>query len=446
MKTILEPPRHTAVLEQTDVCVLGGSCTGVFAAIRAARLGAKVVLVEKQNCLGGAATCAMVNTWPTLMDSTGTQQINAGLTQELIDRMDKRGSIMIKPSGGAIFVFNTEEMKIELDEMLLEAGVTPYLHAQYVAPVTDGERITAVLIETKSGRYAIEAGFFIDATGDGDLCNHLGLCYIHRDALQPPTMGAKLHGLDSVGIGDFRTAFRQYGHLFGLKEDKGWGGSSACVPGLTFHAETHVMNVNCADAKELTYAEMEGRRQIRAMLDAVAAHGPKNSRVTLAQLGSYIGIRETRHMHALYRLTEADLLGGVSFPDAIANGTRQVDIHHHDKPGLTFRFLDGREVYSGVNGPVEGRWRPEGPTPRCWQIPYRCLVPQRYENLLSCGRMVDADSGAFGAIRLMVSTNQMGEAAGVAAALCLSGNCSAQALNTDLLRDTLEKGGSVVLR
>ena len=71
MKAILEPSRSVPVLAEADVCVVGGSCTGVFAAVRAARLGARVVLVEQLNCFGGTATASMVNIWHSLHDTEG---------------------------------------------------------------------------------------------------------------------------------------------------------------------------------------------------------------------------------------------------------------------------------------------------------------------------------------------------------------------------------------
>ena len=55
MNVVIEPEKTLPVRCSADLCVIGGSCSGVFAAVRAARLGATVVLIEKQNCLGGTA-------------------------------------------------------------------------------------------------------------------------------------------------------------------------------------------------------------------------------------------------------------------------------------------------------------------------------------------------------------------------------------------------------
>src|SRR5690606_39592148 len=110
---------------------LGGSCTGVFAAVRAARLGASVAVIEKQNAFGGVATNAMVNTWHSLSNTDFTKQIIAGLTLEVLDRLKKRGAVVESgrnPEDKKIYrsqeikTFNSHELKIELDELVLESG------------------------------------------------------------------------------------------------------------------------------------------------------------------------------------------------------------------------------------------------------------------------------------------------------------------------------------
>ena len=82
---VIEPQKNVPVIADVDVCVLGGSCTGTFAAVRAARLGASVALVEKMNCFGGVATSGMVNIWHSLQDTEYKRQIIGGLTYE-VDR------------------------------------------------------------------------------------------------------------------------------------------------------------------------------------------------------------------------------------------------------------------------------------------------------------------------------------------------------------------------
>jgi ribulose 1,5-bisphosphate synthetase/thiazole synthase len=78
MKQIIVPSEKVPIIKEADICVLGGSCTGVFAAVRAARLGAKVVIVEKQNRFGGVATNGLVHMWHSIYDTDFNEQIIGG--------------------------------------------------------------------------------------------------------------------------------------------------------------------------------------------------------------------------------------------------------------------------------------------------------------------------------------------------------------------------------
>jgi len=454
MDYIFEPSRNIPVIEDSDICVLGGSCTGVFAAVRAARLGAKVVIVEKQNCFGGVATSGMVNIWHSLMDTEYKKQVIAGLTLEIIERLKKRDAVTEKEHQLDAFFLNTEELKIELDELIKEAGIKPYLHTLFAAPLLEHGELKAVFVENKSGRGAIKAKVFIDATGDGDLCARSGFSHISPENRQPPTTGAKifgfgsdLYGMASIGSFNLKEAILKYGNEFNLPEGWGWSSEIPGADGITFQAITRVFGADCADAVSLTESEIEGRRQVRAVMDIVRKYGPENAKITLLALCSYIGIRETRHVRCLYQLTEKDVLSGRRFDDAIANGTYRVDIHHDDKPGVTFKYLDGTEIYFRNGYPKQiGRWRTETEhNPTFYQIPYRSIVPQGSKNVICCGRMLDADKGAFGAARVMVNTNQTGEAAGVAAYLSLNSGKAVGSIDIDLLRMTLKAGGSIIL-
>ena len=179
-------------------------------------------------------------------------------------------------------------------------------------------------------------------------------------------------------------------------------------------AGTKIPDADLSDPAELTAGEIEGRRQIRAIQDIVAGHGLP--RPVLEALPSLIGIRDTRHIRSLYRLTTDDVLYGREFPDTIARGTYRVDVHSQNPPGTRFLYLDGTEVFISPDRENEAtRWRPEGPAPECYNIPLRSLIPAGFDNLISAGRMIDAETGAYGAVRVMVTMNQTGEAAGNAA-------------------------------
>jgi len=443
---VLEPSRAIPLLHETDLLVLGGSCTGVCAAVRAARMGLRVAIVEQQNCFGGVATISMVNVWHSLLDTQFERPIIGGLTVEIVERLKRRDAVTFaERSHHWAFAFNPEELKIELDRIVLDAKVRPFLLTMFCAPLVEEGVLNGAIVENKSGRGAIRARYVIDATGDGDLCHRLGLPCYTANHIQPATTCAKFSGWSGLKGLDLGAALRTHGPTFGLPEGFAWG---VDVPGSDVYmlAGTRVTNANCADADALTAAEIEGRRQVRAIHDIIRLVAP-GAGVQLQALPSRIGIRESRHVRCGYQLTGDDVLGGTRFPDAIANGSYRVDVHHQDKAGITLRYLDGTEVWVRPGHPAQhGRWRePIRQDPTFYQIPFRAMLPGGFNNLLVAGRMIDADPIAHAAIRVMVNMNQTGEAAGVACALAMRENASVDRVDPSALRAELARGGSVII-
>jgi len=448
MNFIKELAKDIPIIDEVDLVVIGGSCTGVFAAVRAARLGLLVAIIEKQNCFGGVATAGTVNIWHSLHDTIGERQIIGGLTQEVLDRLSTRNAVLTSPDPSSAFRLNTEELKIELDELVMEHGIKPYLHSFYVAPVLKEQKLDAIIIENKNGRGAIRAKQFIDATGDADLALDLQLPTFVPETLQPPTTCAKIAGLNALGGFNWEQAICEHGAEFGLDPDWGWGGSIPGLPTIQFRAHTHVFDCDTSDADQLSYGEIEGRRQVRAITDLIRKYGPTDAEIVLVDLAASIGARETKRIAASYRLTGEDVLHGRRFEDAIANGSYRVDIHHTDGLGITFRYLNGIEDIVPGNGlpTIHKRWRdPIDKDPTFYQIPWRCLLQDRIPNLVLAGRMLDADKIAFSAARVMVNMNQTGEAAGVAAAIAVKQNIPIQSVAPSEIRKRLKQGGSIVI-
>lgn len=438
---VREQPKETPVVHQCDVCVIGGSCTGVFAAVAAARLGAKVAIVELNGFFGGVATASLVNIWHSLNDRWGERQIIAGLTEEVIDRLRRRDAVVSQDRPNAAYVLNTEVLKLELDKMVVDAGIRPFLHTMFVAAAVEGRRMTAAIIEDKSGRRAICARQFIDASGDADVAARMGLPTYRRQHVQPPTMCCILRGLKAIGKA--HPGFNIHQVIFDPQYEqalpKGFAWSAqvpadcgcpddALVPGADDHrmlAGTRVFGADCSDADQLTQAELEGRRQVDSICRLLREHFLGGRGVPLVALPARIGVRETRHVRCLHELTVDELLTGKHFPDAIANGTYRVDVHSATGAGVRFRELDKDVPF--------------------YQVPYASLVPQGAENVLIAGRSIDADEQAFGAVRVMVNCNQMGQAAGVAAWLALDSGCTVDRVDAAQLRQTLKNQGAVVL-
>ena len=449
MKTIPLTQLNIAELTHADVCVLGGSCTGLFAAVRAARLGLKVALVEKQNSFGGVATQGLVTVWHTLRNMRDDRQIIAGLTQECIERLAVRGAIEHNPESRSVtYVLNTEELKIELDQLVREEkNIIPFLHTSYCAPYLDEDgTVKGAVVASKSGLGVIFAQRFLDATGDGDLVRDLPCETMLAEDPQPPTPGMKISGMENI---DEHTLVRLVGEHYaevGLNPDNGWGTPVPNAKGIFYFAPTHVYHVNCADVNSLTYAEMESRRQVRGVMDLLGKYYP-DEKTALVALSSYIGTRESRHVRCLHQFSEHDVLGGVRAQDAIANGTYPCDMHTNEDLGITWKYLDGSEVYRRNGQPdVVRSWLKPGQTPPdFYQVPLGVIIPQNVCNVLVAGRMVDADRTAFGAIRVMVNLNQLGEAAGVAMYDSLNRSISVDQISPVTVRRLLEQGGSIVM-
>lgn len=442
---ITEPAREIKVCRQVDVCIVGGSCTGLFAAVRAARLGLKTAIVEMDNCLGGVATSGLVNVWHKLTDEDRQTQIIAGLTQEILERLERVGAVNVSddPNRLAKYELNTEELKIELDRLAQEQNVELFFHTMYCAPILEDDRLQGIIVENKDGRQAILADFFIDASGDGDIARDVGLTPFQYDHIQPPSPCYRMIG-DGTGI-SIPKLIQKHGAEFGLKDDWGWDCGVPGLPQAMFRADTHVFGHACQRAKDLSLAEVEGRRQVRAVMDILRKYGEGRD-FRLISLFSHLGIRDSVHYESEYQITGDEMMSGTSYSDTVAQGTYPIDVHHSDNAGITYRYLGGYEYIHNdrTSPPIVNQWRRDGAYARYYQIPFRTLVQHKVSNLIPVGRMINADASAFGAVRVMVNLNQLGEAAGVGAYLCLHHSCPVWQVDGKELRQLLIQGGSAL--
>ena len=410
-----------------DLVVAGGSATGVCAAVTAARAGLKVALVEYNAFFGGMATAGLVPVWHSLWSTDGKEQVIRGLTDEIERMLVARGEARLtdptNPHAGCYF--NVAAMQLALDELVAnEPNVTPYLKCHLVgAEKSDAAHLSSVVVEDKSGRRALRAKWFIDATGDADLTALAGF-----ETWKLPKAEMQAHSLCAIFANVprireahprfsfdavMRTAFKEglFKHVFQ------WQAPVVGAPDLVFVSATRVAACDPTVAEDLTRGLFEARRQMRVLIDLVNRDYPmpEDGRLALVSLGSDFGVRESRHIRARYRVTARDVLYGRHFDDCIGRGTYRVDIH--EGAGITFRYLDGREERQVVSpeGKVSyavGRWRDDpGPYPTHYEIPFSALVPEKAANLLCAGRMIDCEREAYGALRVMVNCNQMGEAA-----------------------------------
>ena len=457
-RTIAEPAREIPVLAQCDVAVFGGGPAGVCAAAAAARHGAGVILVERQGFLGGMATAANVNLLHPLYGTDGATKTIGGLPEEFVRRLQALDAVRNSDQDGETghWVFCSEKAKFVLDDMVLGGSARLLLHTALAGALADGRRVTAALVEGKSGREAIIANTYIDCTGDADLLRRLaaptqlgdgsGLC-------QAPSLCVRVSGVqpDAASFGQVQA------ELFADRMDYNlepyptflWGSVGVWDGSERMMAGTRVLKVNLADTLDLSRAEVEARYQLRWVLGKLKQI-PGWQNAHLVDIATQIGPRETHRILADHQLTREDVLNGTPFPDAIAQGTYPIDIHCPDGPGISFEYLNGATRHiAGDGGVTTGRWdgRPEGAPERdtlCYQVPFGSLVPQGFENVLAAGRCIGATHHSAGAIRVMVNCMQFGQAAGTAAALT-GADADVRSVTPRELREALLQDGVPLL-
>jgi flavin-dependent dehydrogenase len=203
MQTISVPSQNIPVAYEADLVVVGGGPTGIATAVAASRRGAKVVMLERFPSVGGAATNAMVNIWHT---SDREKIVILGLVQELIERLQKRQSGAIRrmyqyPTKPETYEFAPHEMRVAMDDLLDDAGVTTICHLAAMEPILENGRIRGVLADTKTGRKAFLGKFVVDCTGDGDVAAAAGLPFeFGRESdgrVQGMTMMYNVSGVDA---------------------------------------------------------------------------------------------------------------------------------------------------------------------------------------------------------------------------------------------------------
>ena len=139
------------------------------------------------------------------------------------------------------------------------------------------------------------------------------------------------------------------------------------------------------------------------------------------RLGPTVGVRETRRLQALYRITGQDIAGGTRFADGIVACDNPIDDVMRDSAEMTHEAAVGQGAY--------------------YTIPFRALVPETVENLLFAGRLICADPVAFASVRGMPQCMAMGQATGVAAAMALKGALRVQDVNCETLAGVLQQQG-----
>lgn len=442
MQTITEPKREIPVIKNTEILVVGGGPAGLVAALAAGRLGVKTLLIERYGFLGGMATAGLVCAFSTF--NNRKEQIIKGIPIEIIERLHRLKALRGDPTTDQWLFFDPETLKYVAMNMADESGVGLLLHCFVCNVYVENNIIKGVVTESKSGRQAILAQVVVDASGDGDVAAYAGVPYQkgrESDGLMLPmslmvrmaNVDHKRHSIysekDPSSFGYHLPRLWKEGVKRGeitipLDAFTGFfqGCEETCLIGSEYQIlATRVIKVDATNVFDLTYAEMEGRKQVMQVVRFLRKRAPGFEKAYLSQTGPQIGVRETRHIKGEYTLTKDDVLQGRKFNDVIARGCYMIDLHNPKGPGFEFHSL------------------PEGES---YDIPYRCLVPKKIDNLLVAGRCISATHKAHGSIRVMSHCMAIGQAAGTAAALAVKGKIFPRKLNIQRLQTQLRKQGA----
>jgi FAD dependent oxidoreductase len=428
--------------EAFDVVVAGSGSTGSIAAISAARGGARTLLLERYGFLGGISTAVLDTFYGFYTPGQRSIKVVGGVADDVVAALRQFDSCFERPNtygAGTGITYNSEYLKVVWERLALDAGVQILLHAWLQEAEVAGGRVRSVTVATKQGLKQLRADFFIDATGDADLCYFAGAPCELAGEQEPAQMLTTTFKVANVDTALRKTINKQEFHArmsaaaqsgeFDLARHEG-SDHATPIQGMMATNMTRVQSFikddgkfrNASDPELLSRAEIEGRRQALEYLRFLKQHVPGYANAELVAFGTQIGVRESRRILGEYRLSREDVLGAKQFDDQIGLCGAPIEDHH-------------------AGGDTKWQYLPDG---RCVGIPLRTLIPSGLENVLVGGRCFSATHDAHASVRSMAQCMAMGQAAGTAAALCRARKQSPRDLDLGILQQQLRSDGAIL--
>src|SRR6188474_1302346 len=417
-RTLRRSARGEPSTISADICVVGAGIAGVSAALQAAKLGRRVIIVDAAPSLGGQAVGSIIGTIIGLY-THGPQpyQITHGVADELIADLTEEGSLSRRESMTGTITFQYDEVRLArwMERKVEEAGVRALVGAVLTDVGFDNRRVGHLELATRFGTVRVEAASYVDASGDATLCYQAGLEVREPDAPVYGSLNFIIEGYDTnavkdLVIKDVHDRLAERGDQYGLVRHDGFlmhfPGKNIMLANVT-HFETPLDPLGSATMV------FEGRRQADNVIRFLRAEFPQIFRNAQVRVYGNPGLRQTRWIVGRRQLTLDDIRAGHRPADAAARCAWWVELH---------------------NAPDLVHWE-KFPDDHVYYIPLSCMVPRDADNIVAAGRCVDADVSALSAIRVMGPCIAMGAAA--AHALDLAGTGAVHAIDVAELQRRL---------
>jgi len=414
------PARAQVSVERADVLVLGGSPAGVAAALAAARQGRTVILVESRPYLGTVLTGAMLNVWD-LNWGSHHESTTRGIFGEFFQTL--RGLSFDPMAARAMFK----------EKVAAESRITLYTETRVLRPVLGGAGIIGAVLQNATGTRGVRAPVIIDATDDADFAAAAGVEYtLGREtsgidrAMQPATLMFRVRDVDWTELVRYivekekplRRGGVNQGYIWGLgtiarqyrSDDPGVRAYDLNIgrlpDGSMWVNSLQIFDVDGTNEASRRDAYARAKLTVPSFIEFLRARVPGFEHATLVQVAPQLYVRETRHIRGLYTLTALDVQNARRFWDRITVASYPIDLHPY-RPDEFNPFRPVRRVYT---------------------IPLRSLIPEKLDGILVASRSFSATYQAAGSARIVATTIALGEAAGVAASVCIEQKVSPHAL------------------
>jgi hypothetical protein len=419
------PATRRVTTVSADICVLGAGISGVSAALEAARLGRKVVIVDGAPALGGQAIGSIIGTIIGLYThGPSPYQITHGIADDLIVDLTAEGSLHRRVSaltGTITFQYDEVRLGRWIERKIDEAGIRALVGAVLTGVGFRNRRVERLELATRFGSVVVEANGYVDASGDATLSYEAGLDVREPDAPVYGSLNFLIEGYDieavkELVIKDVHARLAERGREYGLVRHDGFlmhfPGKDFMLANVT-HVETPL------DPLQSGHMVVEGRGQADNVIRFLRTEYPKIFANARVRTYGNPGIRQTRWIVGRRQLTLDDIRKGDRPADAAARCAWWVELH---------------------NATDLVHWEPFEPG-HVYYIPLGCMVPKDADNIVAAGRCVDGDVHALSAIRVMGPCIAMGAAA--AHALDLAGSGAVHQIDfgklQQRLRDNLDR-------